>query len=316
MTTPRSLQRAEAILGQLHEAETFERHRRVKLFYHDLQWLAEEACHVLALDPIVIPIDAPVRVVGDIHGQFYDLLGFMRLGGLPPTTSYLFLGDYVDRGRNSIETVAYLFALKIRFPQNIWLLRGNHETPDICSLYGFLRECKERYDEGLFGQFVEAFSYLPMAAIIGEKIFCVHGGLSKELTDLSFLKELKRPLWVEGNEMLTDLLWADPNPEGDGYEKSDRGTSYTFGADVVRDFLDKNGFDLICRGHQVVMDGFQFPFNNHTMLTVFSAPNYCEDYGNKGAMLTVDEELRCGFQFIDPPRVRTRAWGRAFLSSG
>jgi serine/threonine-protein phosphatase PP1 catalytic subunit len=318
MSRATSLRRADCLLAQLREAESFERHTRVNLVLTDLIWLAVEAGRVLAADPVVLTIDPPVRVIGDLHGQFYDLLALMRLGGMPPESSYLFLGDYVDRGRNSIETLAFLFALKIRYAEQIWLLRGNHETHDLCSIYGFLNECTERYDEALFGLFVEAFAYLPIAAIVGGRIFCVHGGLSPELDDVNQLRELKRPIWATNDTLVTDLLWSDPNPDGEGFETSERGTSYTFGADVVKTFLEKNNFDLLCRGHQVVADGFEFPFpGDHSTLTVFSAPNYCEEIGNKGAMLKVDAQLRCSFQTIDGPKgkARTRAWGAVLLKT-
>jgi serine/threonine-protein phosphatase PP1 catalytic subunit len=300
----RGLPRVDHILLQLRQAESFERHTRVKLMAHDLKWLAEESINVLGADPTVLSIEAPIRVIGDLHGQFYDLLALLRLGGLPPSTSYLFLGDYVDRGQNSIETIAYLLALKMKFPQNIWVLRGNHETRDVCALYGFLHECKERYDEALFDCFIETFSYLPIAAIVSGRIFCVHGGLSPEFYDVRQLKNRKRPLDPAADRLVTDLLWSDPNPDIEGYEMSERGTSYTFGRDVVREFLDLNNFDLLCRGHQIVTDGFEFPFpGDNSTLTVFSAPNYCDEYRNKGAMLKVDGELRCSFQTINVPRV-------------
>jgi serine/threonine-protein phosphatase PP1 catalytic subunit len=304
--------RVEQILLQLREAESLARHTRVRLAARDLRWLAEESARVLAADPIVLSVDAPVRVIGDLHGQFYDLLALLRLGGMPPSTAYLFLGDYVDRGQNSIETIAYLLALKMKYPQHIWLLRGNHETRDLGAMYGFLDECKERYDESLFDAFVDAFAFLPIAAIVSDRIFCVHGGLSPEFSDVWQLKKRQRPLDVAADTLVTDLLWSDPNPDGEGYVVSERGTSYTFGRDVVREFLERNNFDLLCRGHQVVLDGYEFSFgNDRSTLTVFSAPNYCNEFRNKGAMLGVDAELRCSFQTINRARVASRqmAWG-------
>jgi serine/threonine-protein phosphatase PP1 catalytic subunit len=229
------------------------------------------------------------------------MLKFFALGGHPPTTSYLFLGDYVDRGPHSIETITYLLALKVKYPQHIWLLRGNHETPEICELYGFLDECLVRYGAvTLWHRFVELFRWLPLAAVVSDRIFCVHGGLSKDLDDIEKLRQCQRPLDIPNIGMLSDILWADPCPDHQGYQASQRGTSFTYGENVVTEFLQKHGFDLLCRAHQIVDNGFEFPFRpSHTVLTVFSAPNYCNEFGNRAAMLKVSETLACSFEFID-----------------
>jgi serine/threonine-protein phosphatase PP1 catalytic subunit len=311
----------DRLLKQLKAAEKLPRDTRVNPPIGRLSSLCEDAIRALRLDPIVLEVSTPINIIGDLHGQFYDLLTYFQRTGLPPATSYLFLGDYVDRGRNSIETISFLLALKVKYPKYIWLLRGNHETPDLSRLYGFEEECAERYPgSGLFDKFNEVFRWLPLAAVAGEGIFCVHGGLSPDLVSLDQIRAQQRPLDIPEDGLLSDLLWADPNTEHVGYEESERGTSYTFGADVVREFLNRNGFDLLCRGHQCVTNGFEFPFGaEQTVLTVFSAPNYCEEFPNKGAMLKVDKGLRCMFEYIMPDRppvepVRpstTRPGGRA-----
>jgi serine/threonine-protein phosphatase PP1 catalytic subunit len=290
----------ERLLARLRHAEHLERDAHVALRPELLAWLCDEAVKVLAHDPMVLTLAAPVNVVGDIHGQYYDLLTFLRRGGAPPQTAYLFLGDYVDRGRNSVETVALLLALKVRYPSRVWLLRGNHETPEISQMYGFFDECEARFPgAGLFARFTAVFRWLPLAAVISERIFCVHGGLSQDLKSLEELRALRRPLEIPDDGLLADLLWADPNPAIEGYEASERGTSYTFGPDVVRQFLAEHDFDLLCRAHQCVERGFEFPFTGEqTTLTVFSAPNYCGEYNNDGAMLKVDESLKCSFESI------------------
>jgi serine/threonine-protein phosphatase PP1 catalytic subunit len=293
------------ILDRLKQAETLKRHTEVKLDHSDLTWLCMEATKTLKSDPVLLKLNAPITVLGDIHGQFYDLLEFLKLGGSPPTTNYLFLGDYIDRGRNSIETFSYLLALKIKYPKNIWLLRGNHETPDICRLYGFYDECTARYSEALWNRFVEVFRFLPLAAVISSRIFCVHGGLSQELKRLDEIARIEPSLDIPERGPVADLLWSDPCPEHGGFLESQRGTAYTFGADAARKFLNDNDLDLICRGHQVVMNGYEFPFSSdQCVLTVFSAPDYCEEFGNKGAMLRVASDLKCSFQFVDPARAR------------
>lgn len=190
-------------------------------------------------------------ITGDIHGQYQDLLRLFEYGGSPPETSYLFLGDYVDRGKKSLETICLLLAYKIRYPDRVYLLRGNHEDAKINRIYGFYDECKRRFNVRLWKIFTDCFNCLPVAALIDGKIFCMHGGLSPELENLNQIDEIERPTEIPEYGLLCDLLWSDPDPSIEGWADSDRGVSCTFGSDVVVDFLEKNGLDLICRGHQV-----------------------------------------------------------------
>ncbi|XP_022742276.1 serine/threonine-protein phosphatase PP1 isoform X2 [Durio zibethinus] len=236
---------------------------------------------------------------GDIHGQYQDLLRLFEYGGYPPAANYLFLGDYVDRGKQSLETICLLLAYKIRYPDRISLLRGNHEDAKINRIYGFYDECKRRFNVRLWKIFTDCFNCLPVAALIDEKILCMHGGLSPELENLDQIKEIQRPMEVPDNGLLCDLLWSDPHPKVEGWADSDRGISCTFGADIVAEFLDKNDLDLICRGHQVVEDGYEF-FAKRRLVTIFSAPNYGGEFDNAGALLSVDEALVCSFEILKP----------------
>ena len=212
--------------------------------------------------------------VGDIHGQYYDLLRLFEYGKFPPESNYLFLGDYVDRGKQSLETICLLLAYKIKYPENFFILRGNHECASINRIYGFYEECKRRYDVKLWKTFTDCFNCLPIAAIIDEKILCMHGGLSPDLKSMDQIRRIVRPTDVPDTGLLCDLLWADPDKEVQGWNESDRGVSFTFGADVVTQFLKKQELDLICRAHQVVEDGYEF-FAKRQLVTLFSAPNYC-----------------------------------------
>lgn len=188
---------------------------------------------------------------GDIHGQYLDLLRLFEYGGFPPDSNYLFLGDYVDRGKQSIETICLLLSYKIKYPENFFLLRGNHECASINRIYGFYDECKRRFNVRLWKVFTDCFNCLPVAAVIDDKIICMHGGLSPDMESLNQIKGIERPLDVPDQGLLCDLLWADPDSEIRGWGENDRGVSYTFGPDTVTDFLKKHDLDLICRAHQV-----------------------------------------------------------------
>ncbi|KAL5996173.1 hypothetical protein ACLOJK_026247 [Asimina triloba] len=238
-------------------------------------------------------------LTGDIHGQYSDLIRIFNFGGYPPSASYLFMGDYVDRGKQSLETICLLLAYKIKYPDKLYLLRGNHEDAKINRIYGFYDECKRRFNVRLWKIFTDCFNCLPVAAIIEDKILCMHGGLSPELHTLSQIREIERPSEIPDGGLLCDLLWSDPNPDIKGWGDSDRGVSCTFGADVLAEFLYNNDLDLICRGHQVVEDGYEF-FGQRRLVTIFSAPNYGGEFDNAGALLSVDNSLVCSFEILKP----------------
>ena len=109
------------------------------------------------------------------------MISLFDSGGLPPQANYLFLGDYVDRGNASIATMCLLLGFKIKFPENFFLLRGNHECKSINKVYGFYDSCKRTFSISLWQQFTNLFNWLPISAIIDDKILCMHGGLSPEL---------------------------------------------------------------------------------------------------------------------------------------
>ncbi|XP_062143718.1 serine/threonine-protein phosphatase PP1 isoform X1 [Alnus glutinosa] len=273
--------------------------KQVQLSEGEIRQLCVNARQIFLSQPNLLEIRAPVRICGDIHGQYQDLLRLFEYGGYPPATNYLFLGDYVDRGKQSLETICLLLAYKIKYPKKVYLLRGNHEDAKINRIYGFYDECKRRFNVRLWKIFTDCFNCLPVAALIDAKILCMHGGLSPELQNLGQIKELPRPTDIPDGGLLCDLLWSDPDPNIEGWAESDRGVSCTFGADRVAEFLDKNELDLICRGHQVVEDGYEF-FAKRRLVTIFSAPNYGGEFDNAGALLSVDESLVCSFEIVKP----------------
>lgn len=220
----------------------------------------------------------------------------------------MFLGDYVDRGKQSIETVVLLFAYKIKYPDQVFLLRGNHECQNINKMYGFWDECKRRYNIKLWRQFINLFNHLPVSALIDDRILCMHGGLSPDLKSLNQITKLNRPSEVPEQGILCDLLWSDPAADNSPFTlnvvpkkwgENERGVSYVFGDSVVKEFLSKHELDLIVRGHQVMEDGYEF-FAHQKLVTIFSAPNYCKEFDNDGAMLKVDENLVCSFYKLTP----------------
>lgn len=199
----------------------------------------------------------------------------------------------------SLECICLLLAYKIKYPENFFLLRGNHECASINRIYGFYDECKKRYNIKLWKTFTDCFNCFPVAALIDDKILCMHGGLSPELNSIDQIKRIMRPTDVPDTGLLCDLLWSDPEKEVQGWGENDRGVSFTFGPEVVTAFLKKHDLDLICRAHQVVEDGYEF-FSKRQLVTVFSAPNYCGEFDNAGGVMTVDENLVCSFRILKP----------------
>ncbi|KAK4773114.1 hypothetical protein SAY87_028133 [Trapa incisa] len=273
--------------------------KQVQLSESEIRQLCLVSKEIFLQQPNLLELEAPIKICGDIHGQYSDLLRLFDYNGLPPQANYLFLGDYVDRGKHSLETICLLLAYKIKYPENFFLLRGNHECASINRIYGFYDECKRRFNVRLWKTFSDCFNCLPVSALIDEKILCMHGGLSPELHNFDQIRSMQRPVDVPETGLLCDLLWSDPNKGELGWGSNDRGVSYSFGTDVVTQFLQKHDLDLICRAHQVVEDGYEF-FADRQLVTIFSAPNYCGEFDNTGALMGVDETLMCSFQILKP----------------
>ncbi|KAJ8509710.1 hypothetical protein OPV22_000144 [Ensete ventricosum] len=222
--------------------------RQVKLSESEIRQLCIEAKHVFRAQPNLLDLHAPIKICGDIHGQYLDLLKLFE------------------------------------------------KDAKINRVYGFYDECKRRFNVRLWKTFCDSFNFLPMAAVIDEKILCMHGGLSPELNSLDQIRDVKRPTEIPDYGLLCDLLWSDPDPKIQGWGESDRGISVTFGADKLEEFLDQHELDLVCRGHQVVEDGYEF-FANRRLVTLFSAPNYCGEFDNAGssnALKTVPKKSETG----------------------
>jgi protein phosphatase len=279
-----------AVKGGKQQKQVFLKEDEVKTVLTEARNKFMEASALLELTP-------PIKICGDIHGQYYDLLRIFDRCGSPPDANYLFLGDYVDRGKHSVESLILLYCYKIIYPKKVFLLRGNHECAAINKLYGFFDDVKRRYNMRLFKMFTDVFNCMPVAAVISGKILCMHGGLSPEMRTVDQIAQIERPMDVPDKGLLCDLLWADPEEGIQDFVPSDRGVSFLFGEQVVGDFLDRVDMDLIVRAHQVMEKGYGF-FAQRQLVTLFSAPNYCGEFDNAAAVMNIDEKLQCSFVII------------------
>lgn len=266
----------------------------------------------------VVHIAAPVTVVGDIHGQFFDMIEIFKIGGFCPDTNYLFLGamalsslkfdmgnlteitgDYVDRGLFSVETISLLVCLKLRYPQRVHLIRGNHESRGVTQSYGFYTECSRKYgNANVWHYFTDMFDFLTLSVVINDQIFCVHGGLSPSIHSIDQIKIIDRFREIPHEGPMADLVWSDPDPERDEFSLSPRGAGYTFGAQVVKKFLEVNSMTHILRAHQLCNEGYQVLYEDR-LSTVWSAPNYCYRCGNMASVLEVGDTGERFFNVFD-----------------
>lgn len=266
----------------------------------EIKVVTQLSIEIFKKESALLEIPAPVYVCGDIHGQYYDLLRIFNCCGQPNTTSYLFLGDYVDRGKQSLETMMLLLIYKIKYPKKLFLLRGNHECASINKIYGFYDECKNRVSLRAWKMFCEVFVHMPLSGLIEGKILCMHGGIGPELEKVEQISKIYKPCDIPDEGIVCDLLWSDPTEEDIAdYGFNERGVSVTYSAEVVKNFLEHNDLDLIVRAHQVVEEGYEF-FADQSLVTVFSAPNYTGEFDNNGAIMYADEELMCSFQILKP----------------
>jgi serine/threonine-protein phosphatase 6 catalytic subunit len=198
------------------------------------------------------------------------------------------MGDYVDRGNNSMETFQLLLALKAKYPASITLLRGNHESRTVSNQYGFYDETIKKYGNANPWKYcTEVFDYLGLGAIVDQKIFCLHGGLSPEVKSIDEIRNIDRRQEIPQSGVMCDLMWSDPETIKT-WAMSPRGAGWLYGSKVVTEFNHINDLDLIARAHQLVMDGFKFWFKDENLVTVWSAPNYCYRCGNVASILKVN----------------------------
>ncbi|GFH18205.1 serine/threonine-protein phosphatase, partial [Haematococcus lacustris] len=302
MSTPQGIHKR--VINELLRPRTWKapEDRRFFLSAADICELCDVCTQIFREERTVLELNAPIKIFGDLHGQFGDLMRLFEEYGTPSTAGdityidYLFLGDYVDRGSHSLETICLLLALKTEHP------RSAH---DINALFGFRLECLERLgdDQGVYvwRRINELFNFLPLAASIEGKILCMHGGIGRSIHKIDQISSIPRPVTMEeGGPVLMDLLWSDPttNDTVQGVQPSPRGPGLvTFGPDRVKDFCKNNGLQMIVRAHECVMDGFERFAQGH-LITLFSATNYCGTAGDTQAAGPPDTSCRPPWQSV------------------
>uniref|UniRef100_A0A7S3PRS1 Serine/threonine-protein phosphatase n=1 Tax=Aplanochytrium stocchinoi TaxID=215587 RepID=A0A7S3PRS1_9STRA len=264
-----------------------------------------------SLVEITIPEGNEISVCGDTHGQYYDLMNIFDINGNPSETNpYLFNGDFVDRGSWSVEVVLTLFAWKLALPNHMHLMRGNHETRNMNRIYGFDGEVKHKYDDMIMQMFTEVFRVLPLAATLNNKVIIMHGGLFQEDgVKISDIKKIQRNCEPPESGLMSDILWSDPQPFS-GRGPSKRGVGQSFGPDITKAFLEDNGLELLVRSHEVKEEGYLVE-HDEKLITVFSAPNYCDQMGNKGALIRFGADCKPEFkQFeaVSHPDIKPMAY--------
>jgi len=264
-----------------------------------------------SLVDVEVPKGTHINVCGDTHGQFYDLLHIFELHGYPSATNpYLFNGDFVDRGSFSVEVILLLLLFKVLYPQHMHLTRGNHETVNMNKVYGFEGEVKAKYSAEIFSLFTEVFQALPLGYVLGGQVLIVHGGLfSRDDVTLDEIRKIDRFCEPPDVGLMSEIMWSDPQP-APGRLPSKRGVGLSFGPDVTADFLTRNGLKLIVRSHELKDAGYEVEQNSQ-LVTVFSAPNYCDQMGNKGALLRFTSDMEYSihqFDAVPHPPVRAMAY--------
>ncbi len=282
-------------------------------------------------EPNILKIQDPITVVGDLHGQFYDLLKCLEVGGNPDDTKYLFLGDYVDRGTYSIENLILLMSIKLNYKDKILMLRGNHECRQMTSFFNFKTECEVKYDSEIYLRIMEVFDCLPIACLINEKFIAIHGGISPEIDKIADIMKIDRFREPPKAGAMCDMLWSDPCDKDEDAAKTgfaantNRGCSYVFGSKAVIPFLKKNEILTIIRAHEAQLEGFKmYKWNNvdfPSVITIFSAPNYCDVYSNKAAvikfknnMVNIQQYNYSPHPFILPNFLNIFTWSIPFVS--
>lgn len=294
--------------GKLHRRYAFQ------ILLDILQYFSSQP----TLVDVTIPHDKKFTVCGDIHGQFFDLMNIFELNGQPSEENpYLFNGDFVDRGSFSVECIFVLFGFKLLYPNHFFMSRGNHESENMNKMYGFEGEVKAKYSANMCDLFTEVYNWLPLCHCLNNRVLVMHGGLfSKDGIKLDEIRATERNRQPPEEGIMCELLWSDPQPMY-GRSPSKRGVGCQFGPDVTRRFLEGNKLDYIIRSHEVKDNGYEVTHDGKC-ITVFSAPNYCDTMGNKGAFITLTGAdmlpKYTTYEAVPHPNVKPMAYANSLLS--
>jgi len=261
--------------------------------------IIEKAARIFRSEQNLVHLTEPVTIVGDIHGQYYDLVNLLEIGGDVSNRKYLFLGDYVDRGSFSLECILLLYAIKINYPKKVVMIRGNHECRQLTSFFNFRAECLNKQDIEVYDFLMESFDWLPLACVVNGKFLAIHGGISPHLKSLQDINSIGRHKEPPRNGLFCDLLWSDPVDHERGLAEKRfrpnkvRGCSCNYGVEETNSFLEENNILSILRAHEAQLEGYKMHSWNGTsefpaVITLFSAPNYCDVYNNKGAIIKLE----------------------------
>jgi len=268
--------------------------------WKQIEELVNSAKPVFETEPTLLRLEGCFYIIGDIHGNINDLIRIFELCGYPPDTKYLFLGDYVDRGNFSVEVMVFLLSHKLLFPEHVYLLRGNHEIEDICSQYGFYDEIETKYHIDLFQAFINMFLFLPIAAIINNSTFCVHGGIGPHVLSLRDVSSLKKDNYIDKSPIFNELLWSDPKKNISGFTSNPRGLGSLYGKDILEKFLQSNNLTQLIRSHEVCSSGYHYPYgDNKSCITIFSSSDYCGQK-NCSSVAQITSDSRMLFLSLDP----------------
>lgn len=256
----------------------------------EIKEICEKSIEILIKEPNFPNITSPVSVCGDIHGQLFDLVGIFKIEGVPKDTKFIFLGDYVDRGEYSTECIFLLLIYKILYPNNIYLVRGNHEQKSVCKSYGLYHEVLKKYNNiHVWRLLCEVFVYFNIGCLVDGRILCVHGGISPLTISLDKLKRINRSLQINVKEEFEDIVWSDPH-EQKGFAVSSRGIGNLYGIDVTNTFLECNDLTNIIRSHKFAFEGYKFHHPDKNVVTVWGAPDYVGKFGNPGSIMRVKDD--------------------------
>ncbi|OHT05632.1 Serine/threonine-protein phosphatase PP2A catalytic subunit [Tritrichomonas foetus] len=257
--------------------------------FDDVKWICETSSNILLTEPTVIEVNGPVIVVGDVHAQLDGVIHIFKNFGAPENHKYVFLGDYVDRGNDSVGTITLLLAMKIKLKDDFIMIRGNHEDVNVSAQYQFRDEIIKKYKNAtLLNFFNNVFEALPMGVLINNTILGIHGGLGPAVRTVDSIREIRRPFILTNQDAMYDICWADPQKGLEDWGNGKRGGGCAFGEPIVKEFFERANITGIIRGHEVAMEGYIYPFGEEVnFVTLFSAP--CYGVKNKGAVLFIDE---------------------------